>query len=81
MRPKKAREAQKKLTPELALEQKAVRALYVHFQENQSEEYTAAAKKLNVNLELAGLSPVLRESDRPDECPSRGSPGEEARLR
>ena len=56
MRPKKAREAAKKLTPALEMEKRAVNALYTHGQPTQSEEYTEAAKKLNVNLVLAGLS-------------------------
>jgi hypothetical protein len=56
--PKSVRQQSTQLSPELAEESKAVRALF-RFGQAQSEEYTVAAKALNAKLREAGLTSLL----------------------
>lgn len=55
IRNKKADAAREQLSPELAEEKKAVSMLYNPFAKSQSEEYVAAAKKINQKLRENGL--------------------------
>jgi hypothetical protein len=54
--PKRVIAQTKELTEELKTERDAVAKLYEMFSEKQSPEYTAAAKKFNNSLEIAGLA-------------------------
>lgn len=57
--PKSVTQQTSQLSPELASEQKAVRALFRFGQQQQSAEYIAAAKAFNARLREAGLTALL----------------------
>lgn len=56
--PKSVTQQSAQLSPEMAEESKAVRALF-RFGKDQSPEYVAAAKAFNAKLREAGLTALL----------------------
>lgn len=57
---RKAKEQRANLPSDLAAESQEVSRLYRPTQVNQSEEYVAAAKALNIKLKAAGFTSLLK---------------------